>query len=203
MLVINACGKACPKPVLMAKEAADKGYKQFTIVVDNETSMQNVLRFAQNAGFNTNIEKESGIFKIICEDGSTEHQAKAATTALPGSNPYRESQNIKSLFILTDTLGRGSEELGRRLMAQLLSTLAVNEARPQTIVLMNAGVKLACLYQETIDALQDLEKQGVEILSCGTCLNYFDLNNKLKVGRPTNAYEALNLLLQGNTVTWG
>lgn len=94
-------------------------------------------------------------------------------------------------------------ELGSKIMAQFLNTLAVSERRPEYIVLMNTGARLACTGSEMIEPLRDLQEKGVSILVCGTCLNYFDLNDKLEVGRPSNAYEVLNLMLDGGVMTWG
>ena len=96
------------------------------------------------------------------------------------------------LFIDSDSLGRGSEELGKILMRSLLQTLEQMEPRPKTIIFLNSGVKLACEGSEVLEDLQEFSKKGVEILSCGTCLDYFGIKKKLLVGKVSNMFEILN-----------
>lgn len=110
---------------------------------------------------------------------------------------------MQTLLIPSQTLGSGDEELGRKLIKILLDTLASNETRPRTIILMNAGVKLACEGSAVLGAFRDLVENGVRILACGTCLNHFNLNQALRIGRPTDAYEVVNILLAGNVLVWG
>lgn len=198
--LIDARGRPCPQPVLMTKAALDEGRRTFAVLVDNEGSAQNVSRFVTNAGCQVRIMREDGVFRIEVSRGGEEEapvntEDVPVTCGVPGAR-------TRTLVIQTESLGHGSEELGRRLIAQFLSTLAVNETLPERIVLLNGGVKLACEGSEATAALRDLAARGVEIMACGTCLNHFDLHGRLTVGRPTNAYEVLNLFLQGDIVTW-
>jgi selenium metabolism protein YedF len=109
------------------------------------------------------------------------------------SKPGLTSSNFV-VFIDTDSLGRGSEELGRILMRSFLQTLELSEVHPQTVILINSGVKLACEGSEVLEDLQELAAKGTEILSCGTCLDYFGIKKKLVVGKVSNMYEILNSL---------
>ncbi|MBU4533244.1 MAG: sulfurtransferase-like selenium metabolism protein YedF [Eubacteriales bacterium] len=198
---IDGRGKPCPQPVLLTKKAADRGDERFRVIVDNEGSAQNVLRFVQNAGYSGALTVADGIWTVTASkvsgigQPSPEPTPKPVTAAAPGG--------MRTLVIQGEYLGNGSVELGKRILAQLLSTLAVSERRPEYVVLMNGGAKLACVGSDALDSLRDLEAKGASVLVCGTCLNFFELNDKLQVGRPTNAYEALNLMLDGDTVFWG
>ena len=113
----------------------------------------------------------------------------------------KEKQVLSSsdfvLFIDSDSLGRGSEELGKILMRSLLQTLEQMEPRPKTIIFLNSGVKLACEGSEVLEDLQEFSKKGVEILSCGTCLDYFGIKKKLLVGKVSNMFENIELLRIG------
>jgi len=198
--IIDARGRPCPQPVLMTKTALDEGRKAFTVLVDNEGSAQNVSRFATNAGCRATIVRENGVFRVqVSREGDGTSPVRTEDVPVTCNAP---SARTRTLVIQTESLGQGAQELGRLLITQFLSTLAANETLPERIILLNAGVKLACEGSESTAALKDLAGRGVDILACGTCLNHFGLSGRLAVGRLTNAYEVLNLLLQGDVVTW-
>ncbi|ACX51778.1 selenium metabolism protein YedF [Ammonifex degensii KC4] len=198
MREIDARGKPCPQPVLMVKEVVDAGVDSFAVLVDSQASVENVRRFAERSGFSVTVEEKEGFFRLVGrKEGAPAEEEKAEKAAEIAPAP------VKTLLILSDTLGRDDPVLGRKLVKILLDTLAVQEKQPQYIILMNAGVKLACEGSEVLEALADLEAKGVQILACGTCLNHFNLLPSLRVGRPTNAYEVTNLLLAGGVLTWG
>ncbi|RDV81301.1 sulfurtransferase-like selenium metabolism protein YedF [Ammonifex thiophilus] len=181
----------------MVKEVVDAGASSFVVLVDSQASVENVRRFAERSGFSITVEEKEGYFRLVGrkEGVPLEEKAEEAGETAPAS--------VKTLLVLSDTLGKDDPVLGRKLVKILLDTLAVQEQQPQYIILMNAGVKLACEGSEVLEALADLEAKGVKILACGTCLNHFNLLPSLRVGRPTNAYEVTNLLLAGGVLTWG
>ncbi len=88
----------------------------------------------------------------------------------------------KRFFITSDILGNGEDELGELLMRNFFYSLARNEEKPEMIVLVNTGVRLACVGSEVIDDLELLVEEGVMVKSCGTCLDYLGLTNSLLVG---------------------
>jgi selenium metabolism protein YedF len=98
------------------------------------------------------------------------------------------------VFMPSDSLGRGPAELGERLAAAYLHALLDVTPRPATIIFMNTGVKLAAEGSKALDDLRTLAEQGVDILACGTCLSYFDLTQKLSVGRVSNMYDIATAL---------
>lgn len=207
MREIDARGKPCPQPVLLVKQAVDAGEAAFSILVDNRAAVENVTRFGQKSGYRIQVEEFQGCWRVTgarSEKGSGEKAPE--TFQAPGAATPPEvvcGTPVQTLVIQSQSLGRDDEELGRKLIKILLDTLAVNETRPRTIILLNAGVKLACDGSEVLEALHDLEEKGVRILACGTCLNHFNLNQALKVGKPTNAYEVVNTLLRGGVLVWG
>lgn len=196
---VDARGYPCPQPVLMTKEAVEKGAEELIVFVDNQGAAENVARFAEKSGYKTQIEKEGNDFKLhltkVLETGETPSEAVCKS---------EEGKLLKGkvLLISTDSIGRGSEELGKILVKALLNTLSENDSLPEKIALINSGVKLACEGSDVVEALQRMSEEGVEILVCGTCLNYFNLTEKIKAGKVSNAYEILNTLLEGSVLSW-
>ena len=196
MKEINAIGLACPAPVLMAKKAADEGTAEFAVVVDDSSSAENIVRFAKSAGYSAEITRAGADFRVILSSAGGAAEGIACETAAVKTGAG------KVLFISTDKVGRGDDPLGEILMKSLLNALAEKDEPPEKIVLMNAGVKLACEGADTAQALNALSGRGVEVLACGTCLKHFGLTEQLRAGRVSNAYEILEVLLAGDVLTW-
>lgn len=104
------------------------------------------------------------------------------------------------LYVASDAIGHGSEELGKILMPAYLSAFSKGEKFPDTIVFVNDGVKLLTAESPALSALKDLEAKGVKLLACGTCLDYFDLKDRLAVGGSTNAAELTAMMLSADRV---
>ena len=188
---IDCRGLACPQPVLETKKALEApGAGEILVVVDNPGSKENVRRFAESQGHQVSITEEKGVFELRIQKG------KGKSESVEGKPEGIQGSLSRDLvvFIDTDSLGRGSEELGRILMRSFLQTLEQSEVHPQKVILINSGVKLACEGSEVLEDLQELSAKGTEILSCGTCLDFFGMKKKLLVGRVSNMYEILNSL---------
>jgi selenium metabolism protein YedF len=106
----------------------------------------------------------------------------------------------KVILIQSEVLGKGSDKLGELLMSNFLRLLEGSPDKPVSLVFWNAGVKLVCEGSWALVHLKKLEEQGVEILACSTCLEYFDLTDKIRVGQPTNMVRSVVTLLQENVV---
>ena len=106
----------------------------------------------------------------------------------------------KVFLIQSEGLGRGEDQLGRLLMANFLRLLGKSKEKPGTMVFFNTGVRLVCEGSKVLDHLKFLEEQGVEILACTTCLEYFDMINKLKIGKPTTMDKSIQSMLSSDTV---
>jgi selenium metabolism protein YedF len=196
MKTIDCRGLACPQPVMVTKKALDDPEGQeILVLVDNPAARENVSRFAGSQGCQVDVTDEKGYFAINIRKGDPAGKKEgpsASKVAIQGELVF---------FIDSDSLGRGSEELGSILMRAFLHTLAEADIKPQKLILANSGVKLACEGSPALEDLQLITSQGVEILACGTCLSYFELKDKLKAGRISNMYEILNTLSQaGRTV---
>ena len=106
----------------------------------------------------------------------------------------------KVILIQSEGLGRGDDQLGTMLMANFLRLLGESKEKPETLVFWNTGVRLVCEDSYILGHLKRLEDQGVEILACTTCLEYFDLVDKLKVGKPTTMVKSIQFLLNSEIV---
>jgi selenium metabolism protein YedF len=196
---IDCRGLACPQPVLETKKALEApGAEEIFVLVDNPSSKENVRRFAVSQGHEVTIAEEKGVFELKIKKGKGKEKADAVGGKTENIQCLASSDMV--VFIDTDSLGRGSEELGKILMRSFLQTLEQSEAHPQRIILINSGVKLACEGSEVLEDLQEFAAKGVEILSCGTCLDYFGIKKKLMVGKVSNMYEILNSLTQAGKV---
>ena len=106
----------------------------------------------------------------------------------------------KVFLIQSEGLGRGDEQLGSMLMANFLRLLGDNEDKPGTMIFWNAGVRLLCEGSPVLNRLKLLEEQGVELLACTTCLEYFELTDKLKVGKPTTMLNSIHSMLNSDMI---
>ena len=198
MKTIDCRGLACPQPVLETKKALEKiDAGEILVLLDDPGSRENVRRFAESQGHRVNWAEEKGVFKLRIEKGKAEPIKMGE-----GESAAKQSLALSDfvVFIDSDSLGRGSEELGKILMRSFLQTLEQSESRPQKIILMNSGVKLSCEGSEVLEDLQEFSRKGVEILSCGTCLDYFGVKKKLRVGKVSNMYEILDSLARAGKV---
>jgi len=109
--------------------------------------------------------------------------------------------NPKVFLVQSEELGRGDRRLGLMLMANFLRLLGETEDKPSSLIFLNTGVKLVCKGSEVLDHLKRLEEQGVEILACTTCLEYFDLLDNLEVGKPTTMLKSIQSMLDCNVVS--
>ena len=190
IIKVNAVGKQCPLPVIEAKKAIEemKGKGIVEVSVDNEIAVQNLRKLAAHKKLESSDEKRSDnlyIVKIAVNNEGEEEKLVEDEIA-----PLQEAGKKNTVIVLgSNTMGNGSDELGEILMKGFVFALTKQSTLPQTVLLYNSGVKLASEGSDSIPDLKVLEEEGVEILACGTCLNYYELTEKLQVGSVTNMYE--------------
>ena len=201
---VDAMGDQCPIPVIKTKKAL-KEITETTLVevhVDNEIAVQNLSKMAKQKNLEYKCEKleeQHYIIKINAEAEGVSIQQKA-----PAENdkeicyPDRKSNTV--VVLSSNQMGNGSEELGQILMKGFIFALTELDELPSTVLLYNSGVKLSTEGSNSIEDLKTLQAQGVEILSCGTCLHYYDLTEKLQVGDVTNMYFILEKMAQADKI---
>ncbi len=196
MEIIDCSGLNCPEPVLQTREALSKHPGQaLSILVDNETARENVLRFVQKQGRVANWVKDGDKIVISVEaDSATLNNNDVA----PDVRPIKAE--ISVVLLTSKLLGQGSDELGSILMRSFLYTLTKSEAPPSAMVLMNSGVKLAVNNAAVQEEMAELKNMGIKILVCGTCLDYYGLKKELNCGEISNMYDISALLLTAEKV---
>lgn len=176
MIKVNAVGFVCPVPVIMTKKALKEIESgEVEITVDNETAMENLEKLAKELGYSFTSDKKDENYVVIIEKKSGENLKE------------KKEENIV-VVIDSDEMGKGEKELGQILIKGFIYSLTEMEVLPKTIILYNKGVLLATENENTIEDLKKLENMGVEIISCGTCANYYKVQDKLQVGTLTNMY---------------
>lgn len=186
--IIDARGKACPLPVIEAKKALSNIVAGDTleVLVDNYIAVQNLSKLAKSENFDYSYEKveENNFIARFVIDRNAKNESKELDSI--NCNAER-SENIV-LVLSSDKMGEGDEKLGHTLMKGFIYALTEQDVLPKTILLYNNGAKLSVEGSDSLADLKLLESQGVEILTCGTCLNYYGLSEKLAVGTVTNMY---------------
>ena len=188
MKEIDCRGMACPQPVLTTKKALEAmGQGEFILIVDNPSARDNVERFAQSQGTSVDVEKKGNDFFL--------HIQKKDACEVAGS--IQKAPKVV-VYFNSNVLGVGEEALGKILMRSFLKTLLDLKPIPSTLILINSGVRLASEGSEVLETLKALSEKGVKILSCGTCLDFYGLKEKLKVGIISNMYDIAQSLLEAD-----
>ena len=176
MVKVNAVGFVCPVPVIMTKKALNEIVEgEVEVLVDNETAKQNLEKLAKELGYEFKSCAVDGNFQVVINKKETSDKKET------------KEENIV-VVIDSDQMGKGDEELGKILVKGFIYSLTEMETLPKTVILYNKGVLLATVNENTIEDLKKLESMGVEVISCGTCANYYHVQDKLQVGSLTNMY---------------
>lgn len=198
--VIDAMGQACPIPVVRASRAVQElgGAGEVEIRVDNEAAVQNLLRMAE--GFHAGSSWEQLGDKAYVVHVMTEGAVVPEETPAPACPAERPAAGPLVVAVDTQFMGRGSEELGATLMKGFLYALGQLPQLPETMLFYNGGAFLTTAGSASLEDLRALEERGVKILTCGTCLNYYGLSEKLEVGGVTNMYDIVQTLAAAGSV---
>lgn len=201
IIKVNAVGKQCPLPVIEAKKALEemKGIGIVEVSVDNEIAVQNLNKLASHKKLESSFEKVNNdlyIVKIAVNGEGEEEKSEEDEIATVSE----EAKKNTVVVLGSNVMGNGSDELGEILMKGFVFALSKLNGLPKTVLLYNSGVKLAAEGSDAIADLKVLEEEGVEILACGTCLNYFELSDKLQVGSVTNMYEIVEKMTEASLI---
>lgn len=196
METVDSRGLNCPEPLLKTMKALEENSVGVVTIVDNEIPLENIIRFARNNELKAEWEKRADGYWITIS-GNYSPKEKIQKKKTTPQNPVEE----KILLITANTLGKGSEELGQLLMKNFIFTLTRNNVKPACIIFINSGVKLCATGSPVVDDLAMLESAGVNILSCGTCVDYFSLKNNIEIGKITNIYDITDFLMNYPVIT--
>ena len=193
MPVIDCRGLACPQPVVTTKQALDQLQEgELMVIVNNASSCNNVERFARSQGCSVDIKEAGEDFYVHIQKAIRRDEEKATQTD--------EKAKKVVVYINSQLLGDGDEALGSFLMKAFLKTLLDLETQPSRLILVNSGVQLASEDSKVLETLQLLSKKGVEIVSCGTCIDFYELKGKVRVGSISNMYDIIQSMLEADRV---
>jgi len=203
-VIVDALGEQCPIPVVKATKALGEMKEPgvLEVHVDNEIAVQNVTRLAMGKGFAVNSEKLDDRHFVITMEVTTLPETKTAQPNADESEPacVPDIRNNTVVVIDTAAMGRGDDELGRTLMKGFIYALSQLEQLTRTIIFYNGGAHIPVEGSVSLEDLKSMEAQGVEILTCGTCLNYYGLTEKLAVGQIANMYTIVEKLSAADKV---
>ncbi len=191
-------GLKCPEPAIRTGKAL-RDAKELFVLVDDEEAVQNISRGVKKRGFGLEVDEAEGAYRLhITRDpeANMDNIELDLSCDIPGAGPVAGAV----VFFPSDAVGRGDDELGRILARSIIYSLLEVEPKPETIIFMNSGVRLALEGSESLDDLKALHDRGVEILVCGTCLDYLGLKEKLALGEVSNAYTISETLLGAGKV---
>lgn len=191
MKIVDALGKVCPVPVIMTKKALREnvGSDDLVIKVDNEVATQNLTKLANQMKIKNEVKKISSneyevtfFAKGVCE------------TCQAMDNPIAAGHDGYVVVISSDKMGIGDEEFGKKLLENFIYSLSEQDELPKKIIFYNSGVKVVTQNEKSITDLKAIEQFGCEILSCGLCLDFYNVKDQLKVGSITNMYRIVEIM---------
>ena len=189
MRKLDARGLECPLPVVKTKELLKESSEAVEVLVDNETAVENLKKFAKVKGYNAVSSKVNEDYTVVISSGEQVVEEEKADNILKG----------QIVVISSDSFGI-DKELGKILMKSFIFALTKQDAFPETIIFYNEGVKITTQESDTVKDLLFLDSEGVEIVNCGTCLDFFKLKDDLKVGSITNMYDIVERMEKAEKV---
>lgn len=188
--ILDVRNKPCPEPVILTKKAiSSKDFDELEIITNSDVSKENIIRFLTTCNIKFDVSKKENEYYILIKDSDATQKSSA----------FQKNQRLKIIFT-KDYLGEGDKKLGEILIKSFIHTLNESDKLPETIFFVNRGVYLTTTDSFVIEDLKSLECKGVEILSCGTCLDYYNLKEKLAAGKIGNMYRLIELIEQGGTI---
>lgn len=198
MNIIDCKGLECPMPVIKTKKYFDlEGSKETLVLVDNEVAKNNILRLAKGLNLNSTFNEENGLYEIHLSRG----EFIEVDETVKEKTENTTKKDAPTIVITSNLFGSGNDKLGETLMKVYINTLAETEILPGNLIFINGGVKLTCAGSDVLDSLISMQEKGVNIISCGACLDFYNLKEELKAGGIGNMYQIIDLMNKsGNTI---
>lgn len=205
-IVVDAIGDVCPLPIVKTKNVIKEMKSSGTIevLVDNEIAVQNLTKMAKISGYPVSSKKlEENKYLVTLEvtvAGASSEVGQPPVAEMPETCTPDARKGNKVIVISANQMGSGSEELGKTLLKGFLYAVTQQEELPKTMLFYNSGVYMTCEASPSLEDLKSLEAQGVTIMSCGTCLNYYGLSEQLQVGSVTNMYDIVETMEKADLI---
>jgi selenium metabolism protein YedF len=187
--IIDTRGKECPKPIIETKKALKESTsgETFAVLNDSRTSVSNISRFLEDNGIHFTITEKDGAWTFLVTKESGEIQIKPEVDYCTVTSQDKMPGNF-AVAVTSETMGHGDNILGKKLMRSFILSLTCLREIPSVMVFYNSGVRLAEKNSYVIDLLKELEMKGVEIILCGTCVEYYKLRNSIGAGKIGDMY---------------
>ena len=203
MIEVNVLGEGCPIPVVKTKKVFEEMTESDIVVTRVSLEMQagNVAKIAQKYGYEAEIaqvsDEEWTVTTKVVKDGKP---AEECCCCGGEEEPCKCSKKKVVVCIASAKMGEGSDELGHILMKAMGYAITQLNPLPDTVLFYNGGAYLTCEGSPILEDVKTLAAEGVEILTCGTCLNFFGITDKLQVGEITNAYTIAEKCVEADVV---
>jgi len=199
MKILDLTGLKCPMPLIETKKALKTLENESTlkIIIDNETSFKNVTHFLNDHNISVIRNQQGKLFELLINPPEN-LDVESSDPAL-WCEPESDGDNFV-IFFSKDRIGEGSEELGHALVGAMLNTLKSTDRLPKKIIFMNSGINLVLNGSLFLPQLGEFAEKGVDLIVCGTCLDYFGKMDELAVGRVSNMLDILEILMKSPKV---
>jgi selenium metabolism protein YedF len=199
--IVDARGLMCPKPLIMTKKAlTEAADNTITVMVDNTTAVNNIKAFALSEGLDVAVTPQDADYELVVSKIADNVATDIDKQISEGIEDMVQNKSGAVVLINDDQFGGGDDEFGEILMKNFIFALTEVNPKPATIIFVNAGVYFACEGSAVLESLQILEQAGVEIISCGACLDFYNLKDSLVVGQVSNMYTIAEKLLRASHV---
>ncbi|MCU0472659.1 MAG: sulfurtransferase-like selenium metabolism protein YedF [Bacteroidales bacterium] len=201
MRIVDTKGQECPAPIIATKKALRdaKTGETFKVLTDNQTSLDNLSRFLYDNKTEFSVEQSDNSWTITITKKDSDKQLKIAEEYCKTEIPHFTKGDFIIVFS-TDKMGEGEEELGRLLMVNFIKAIKDIEHLPLKMVFYNNGVKLGSFDSPVAEQLRELEKMGVGLLFCATCVKFYHLEEMIKIGDLSNMFEIAQMMASSNNI---
>jgi selenium metabolism protein YedF len=201
MRIVDTKGQLCPAPLIAAKKALKETTvgESFIVLTDNKTSFNNLCRFLKDNKADWQVSESNGVWSLtVTRQAGDIAQTKAEEYCTPSISHFEKGNYV--VAITSDKMGEGDDELGHLLISNFIKALKDLDKLPQHMVFYNKGVTLAIKDSPVIEHIKDLEKMGVEIHLCATCVNHYKIENNVAVGNLSNMYSIAEIMASAGNI---
>jgi selenium metabolism protein YedF len=201
MRIIDTKGQQCPAPLIATRKALKESHtgESFIVLTDNKTSFENVSRFLRDNKTEFKVEEREGVWTLtVTKSTATEPEVKAEDYCTNDVPHFKQGDFV--IVFVSDKMGEGDEELGRTLMINFIKAIKDLDVLPKNLVFYNNGVKLGTADSPVCGHLKEIESMGVGLLFCGTCVNFYLLQEKVKIGTLSNMFEIAQVMASAGNV---
>jgi selenium metabolism protein YedF len=201
MRIVDTKGQLCPAPLIAAKKALKETVEgeTFRVLTDNQTSFDNLCRFLKDNGAGFQVDESEGVWTMtVTRISGGNVETRVDEYCIPAISHFEKGNYI--VAITSDKMGEGDEELGHLLISNFIKALKDLDKLPQHMVFYNRGVTLAVKNSPVVEHISDLEKMGVEIHLCATCVNHYKLEKSIGVGTLSNMYSIAEIMASAGNI---